>query len=405
LTASGSAAQAVVDHCRRIAAFSDESGATTRTFLSPAMRACLEYFSEWARRIGLSEVRVDGAGNFRAVLAGRSKRRLIIGSHLDTVPQAGAFDGVLGVVTGMAIAESFVGEPPECTVEVVGFSEEEGVRFARPFIGSTAFVRGLNQEFLGLADQGGITVQQALSDFGLDVNGLHEPLMNPDSAAYLEFHIEQGPLLESLGLQLGVVEAIAGQTRAVVRFTGRANHAGTTPMYLRLDAFCGAAEWTLAVERVARECPGLVATVGSVQVSPNAGNVVPAQAGLSLDLRHAKDETRLRAFEELQQEGDAIGRRRSLKFSCHVILNQAAVAMDPALVRRAETEVEAVGVAPHRMTSGAGHDAMILAGSIPSAMIFLRSPGGISHQPDEDVSVGDVALALKAGHSFVENFG
>ena len=368
------------------------------------MRDCLEYLSDWARRIGLSEIRVDAAGNFRAVLPGRSTRRLIIGSHLDTVPQAGAFDGVLGVAMGMAIAESLVGQPPSCTLELVGFSEEEGVRFARPFIGSIAFVRGLDQDFLDLVDRDGMTVRQALSDFGLDPSGSHKPLMNADSVAYLEFHIEQGPVLESVDLALGVVGSIAGQTRAVVDFIGRANHAGTTPMHLRQDAFCAAAEWTLAVERRARECVGVVATVGSVQVSPGAGNIVPAHARLSLDLRHSADETRLHAFEDVQREGLAIAHRRGVKFSCHVILNQAAVAMDLGLVRRAEMAVAAVGVARHYMTSGAGHDAMILAQRLPTAMIFLRSPGGISHHPEEDVRVGDVELALKAGHLFVENF-
>ena len=159
--------EAAIAHCRRIATFSDEPGWITRTFLSAAMRDCLNYFLDWARRIGLSNVRVDGAGNFRAILAGETDKRLVIGSHLDSVPNAGAFDGVLGVVMGMLLAESCAGSRPRCTIEIVGFSEEEGVRFQRPFIGSIGFVQGLSEELLGLEDAGGISVQQAIRDFGL----------------------------------------------------------------------------------------------------------------------------------------------------------------------------------------------------------------------------------------------
>lgn len=387
----------VLGHCLQIAKFSDQPGAITRTFLSPAMRACLDYLIAWAQRIGMEQVRVDAAGNFRAVRPGVSKRRLIIGSHLDTVPNAGAFDGVLGVVIGMALAEAFQSEPPPCILEVVGFSEEEGVRFARPFIGSTAFVGGLDHEFLNLQDANGVTVQQAIQAFGIEAENPHMD----EAAGYLEFHIEQGPVLESLDLPLGVVEAIAGQSRAAVKFIGKANHAGTTPMNLRHDAFCAAAEWTLLVEQTAQKCSGLVATVGSVQVTPCAVNVVPGSAVLSLDLRHASDTVRLSMFDELIRAGRQISARRGVIFESEVRLQQPAVGMDQAMVARLLT---ATGMQGRRMTSGAGHDAMILAKHVPSAMLFLRSPNGLSHHPDETVLSEDVELAFKAGKYFVENF-
>ena len=394
---------AVVDHCRKIAAFSDERGAITRTFLGPAIRDCLAYFTDWAERIGMQNVRVDAAGNFRALLPGSGTKRLIIGSHIDSVPNAGAFDGVLGVVLGMALAESFQGSQPVCDLEIVGFSEEEGVRFRRPFIGSTAFVNGLDEEFLYQVDGAGITVKQAIEDFGLDSKGVSQPQMEP-ADAYLEFHIEQGPVLESLGLPIGIVDAIAGQTRATIEFIGQANHAGTTPMNLRHDAFCAAAEWALVVERTANDDIGLVATVGSVRVLPDAGNIVPGRAILSLDLRHSRDSVRLTAFDALLNEGRQIATRRKVGFQSTLRLNQKAVPMNCDLTARIERAVLQAGANPHYMISGAGHDAMILAQRLPCCMIFLRSPGGISHHPDESVLLEDVDVALKAGRAFVDNF-
>jgi allantoate deiminase len=392
-----------MEHCRVIARFSDVTGDITRTFLSPAMRNCLRYFGGWAERIGMTGVRVDSAGNFHADLQGRSARRLIIASHLDTVPNAGAYDGVLGVVLGMALAEEFVQKRPACSLEIVGFSEEEGVRFGRPFIGSVAFAEGLSDEFLALRDGDEVSVRDAICGFGLDISGVGVPQMD-GAAGYLEFHIEQGPVLESLALPLGVVDAIAGQSRVTVTFTGHANHAGTTPMNLRQDAFCAAAEWVLAVERKARECAGLVATVGKANVAPGAANIVPGRVILSLDVRHARDETRSRSLDEILRLGQKISARRGVLVESHVQLNQPAVPMDSTLVARAERAISVTGVTPHRITSGAGHDAMILAKRLPSAMIFLRSPGGVSHHPDENVLVEDVALALKAGAAFVEEF-
>jgi allantoate deiminase len=355
------------------------------------MRDCLEYFTAWAERIGLQDIHIDAAGNFRAVLPGSGAKRLIIGSHLDTVPNAGAFDGVLGVVLGMMLAESFHGSPPPCTLEIIGFSEEEGVRFQRPFIGSTAFVHGLTDEFLNLTDKDGMTVREAITAFG--IGGARWQSASAD--AYLEFHIEQGPVLESLGLPIALVDAIAGQTRATIEFTGHANHAGTTPMHLRHDAFCAAAEWTLFTEKTARETPGLVATIGSIKVLPDAVNIVPGSAVLSLDLRHAQDTVRLQAFDTLLEAGREIAARRHVEFQSTLRLNQKAVPLNPEFIPARNL---------HRMTSGAGHDAMILASKMHCAMIFLRSPGGISHHPDENVLPEDIDIALETGRAFIQNF-
>jgi allantoate deiminase len=356
-------------------------------------------------RLGMM-VRVDGVGNLRGVYEGTdpSQGRLLIGSHLDTVPDAGAFDGVLGVVLGIALIEALKGERLPFAVEVIGFSEEEGVRFGLPFIGSRAVVGAIDRGILKRVDRSGISVRQAIEKFGLGPVNTDNALLDPSSKAYLEFHIEQGPVLEHLGLPLGIVREIAGQTRAEVSFWGQANHAGTTPMQLRRDALCGAAEWIISVERIARETEGLVATVGKIDALPGASNAVPGTAVLALDVRHAADAPRLLAYEQVLAEANRIADKRGLSLQSNLVLDQSAVAMDETLTALLERAMRAVGISSHRMTSGAGHDAMIVARKLPSAMVFLRSPGGLSHHPDEAVFAGDVALALSAGLNFFEEF-
>jgi allantoate deiminase len=243
---------------------------------------------------------------------------------------------------------------------------------------------------------------RAIQSFGLNPAEIAEAALKEDVLGYLEFHIEQGPVLEGLGKPLAVVEAIAGQSRLELTFVGRTNHAGTTPMNLRYDALAGAAEWVTAVERVARSVPGLVATVGSVRVKPGAANVIAGEARLSLDVRHGADDARLRSVEELIRHADEIGRRRGLSLRSEMRLSQSAVAMDPFLTGQIEEAIRKAGCEPHRMVSGAGHDAMILAERVPAAMILLRTPGGISHDPAESVAVDDVVKAIECGLHLLE---
>ena len=340
-------AESAIAHCRKISSFSDEAGQTTRTFLTAAMRDCLQYFQTWADAIGMSDVGIDAAGNFRAVLPGTGRKRLVIGSHLDTVPHSGAFDGVLGVVMGMLLAEEFKGTSA-CTLEIVGFSEEEGVRFKRPFIGSIGFVKGLDEAWCDLRDAKGTCLRQAIEDFGIDVASVAKAQMN-DSDGYLEFHIEQGPILESLDLSVGVVDGIAGQTRATFEFKGKANHSGTTPMNLRQDAFCASAEWALAVETMGRERAGLVATIGSVEVTPGLVNVIPSNAVLSLDARHLSDDVRAGAVRDFVQAAQTIAQQRNVAVDVKILLDQQAVAMDEVMIRQVDQAVRAVWItrAPH----------------------------------------------------------
>ncbi len=379
-------AQKVVRICRELALLSEETGRTTRTFLSPPMREVHRLLGDWMRELDM-QVAVDAAGNLRGIHGDANARRLMIASHLDTVPNAGAFDGILGVVMGIALVET----QPKLPIEVVGFSEEEGVRFGTPFIGSRALAGTLDKTILTAQ------VEHAIRDFGLDPTELDKARLAPQVAAYLEFHIEQGPVLDSAGLPLAVVAAVAGQSRWALTFEGHANHAGTTPMNLRHDALAATAEWISAVETTARSKPGLVATVGALSVSPNAGNVIAGSVRASLDVRHALDHDRLDVVDALLEAATGIATRRGVTLQQEQIMNQATVPMDSELSDTLANAVSAAGFPVHRMTSGAGHDAMILAPCVPSTMLFLRSPGGISHHPEESVLTGDVAAALETG--------
>jgi allantoate deiminase len=362
------------------------------------MRDCHNEIARWIKSLD-ADVRIDAAGNFRAIYPGAqpSAPRLLIGSHLDTVPNAGAYDGILGVVLGVALLEGLQGRKLPFAIEVLGFSEEEGVRFGTPFIGSRALIGKVDKELLDVHDAQGISVRKAIENFGLNPDEISQAELRSDTLGYLEFHIEQGPVLEKMNLPLAGVEAIAGQSRLEFTFCGRANHAGTTPMHLRCDAVAGAAEWIGTVERGALEVPGLVATVGKIEAKPGAANVIAGEALLTLDVRHSSDNIRTRAVKDLVLQAQAIGARRGLSVRETVLLDQQAVAMDPFFVEEIEKAILKTGCKPHRMVSGAGHDAMILAQKVPAAMIFLRTPGGISHDPAESVAVEDVEKAIECG--------
>jgi len=399
-TTSGitSRAEEVIDRCQKLAHFSEDSGSTRRTFLSAHMHQCHREIGRWMGALG-ARVEIDAAGNLRGVYPGSESNtlRLLLGSHLDTVPNAGAYDGVLGVVLAVGLLEELRGQRLPFGIEVVGFSEEEGVRFGTPFIGSRALTGRVDAELLELRDARGISVRKAIENFGLDPGQLSQAALGNDILGYVEFHIEQGPVLETLKRPLGIVEAIAGQSRMEFTFFGHANHAGTTPMHLRYDAIAGAAEWIAAVEQEARNVPGLVATVGKIEAKPGATNVIAGEARLTLDVRHGTDEDRIRAVENLIRQADEIAKRRGLTLSRKLLLSQQAVAMDSFLAGEIEQAIRKTGCEPHGMVSGAGHDAMIMAEKIPAGMIFLRTPDGISHDPAESVRVDDVTMAIECG--------
>jgi allantoate deiminase len=392
-------AEEVIARCRKLASFSEDPGGTRRTFLSAPMRDCHREVSLWMKTLGMN-VSVDAVGNLRGFYSATSSGapRVLIGSHLDTVPNAGAFDGILGVVLAIGLVKSLEGLQLPFGIEVLGFSEEEGVRFGVPFIGSRALVGRVDEELLGRKDANGISVRKAIQDFGLNPDETSRAALRDDVLGFLEFHIEQGPVLENLGWPLGVVEAIVGQNRLEFTFSGQSNHAGTTPMSLRHDALAAAAEWIVAVESLARRTTGIVATVGFVEAKPGAMNVIAGEARATLDIRHVSDSARTEALDELIRLAESIAARRGVTAKWRTLLAQHAVAMDPFLAEQIDLAVQKAGCEPHRMASGAGHDAMILAEKVPAAMFFLRTPGGISHDPAESVHLDDVAKALECGN-------
>lgn len=383
---------------------SDEPDRLTRTFLSPAMRRANRLVGGWMAEAGLA-VREDAAGN----LIGRLEsprpraRTFLLGSHLDTVRDAGRFDGALGVLVALAAVEELrrCGETLPFHLEVLGFSEEEGVRFAGAYLGSKGYCGLLEEADLDLADGEGITVRQALA--GLP--GGERPESPRDLRGYLEVHIEQGPLLEAEGLALGVVSAIAGQSRFRLTWTGKAGHAGTTPMRLRRDAFAGAAEFALAAERLAQQSDDLVATVGTLEVSPGAPNVIPGEVVHTLDLRHPHDLLRRAALTVLQEDAERIAGVRGLKVHWTRTQDQNAVACSPVLTDLLAESVESRQGRCLRLPSGAGHDAVILSRVTEVAMLFVRCRGGLSHHPDEYAAPEDVGAALRAVLDFLRRLG
>jgi allantoate deiminase len=362
------------------------------------MLDCHRELSRWLSPLGIVPT-IDAAGNLRAVYPGTEANapRLLIGSHLDTVPNAGPYDGVLGVVLAVSLLEALQGRRLPFAIELVAFSEEEGVRFGVPFIGSRALVGRLDESLLNRCDPQGVSIREAIISFGLDPADISKAVVQNDVLGYVEFHIEQGPLLEAVDRSLAAVDSIVGQGRMEFIFEGGANHAGTTPMNLRRDALIGAAEWVCAVEACAQRIPDLVATVGAIQAFPGIGNVIAREARLSLDVRHRNDPDRLAAVQELTHRAEEIARRRKLTVRRLLLMDQPTVLMDPFLVTQIDEAIKQSGCEAFRMASGAGHDAMIMAEKVPSAMVFLRTPGGVSHDPTETVDVGDVARAIDCG--------
>lgn len=394
-----------IAECRQIASMTDEPGRITRLFLTPSVHQVHSHLRARMASLGMT-VHIDAAGNLRGLWQpqGAMGKRLVMGSHIDTVPNAGAFDGVFGVAMALEWVEIARDLKLPLAIEIIAFSEEEGVRFGVPFIGSRAVAGRFDPSLLSSLDSQGISLDAAIRSFGLNPDIIAEAALDENAAAFVEIHIEQGPVLEAEALAVAAVAAIVGQSRLTLDFTGHANHAGTTPMHLRHDAMAAAAEWMSTVEAIALDTDGLVATVGKVVVEPNAGNVVPGKAQLSLDVRHAQDAIRADAIAKMMDTATAIANRRGVTLQRTDRLNQPAVPMDERLTSFLADAIEAAGMPARQMPSGAGHDAMVMATRVPTAMLFVRSPGGISHHPDESVLEQDVEAALNVGSKFLQRF-
>jgi allantoate deiminase len=393
----------VIQVCQEIATFTETDGLTSRPLFAESMRACHQVLRTWMEKIGMRAT-VDAAGNLRGVYSGESVsgERLLIGSHLDAVPNAGPYDGVLGVALGLALMEALDGQRFPFEIEVIGFSEESGQRFGTPFLGSRALVGRIDEQLLDSKDISDISLREAIAHYGLDASELPDAVLTPDTFAFLEYHIERGPVLESLHKPLGVVEAIVGRSRFTVEFIGEPSNSGTTPMNLRRDALSGAAEWIGMVEQEARSVNGLFATVEKVEVFPGATGVIPSNVTMSVDMRHHSDKTLNGTIARLLEKARHVAQKRRLRFDFHRNLDHQAVVMHPGLVHIAERALRLAGCPSSHLVSGYGHDAMILAEKIPSALIFVRTPDGLSQHPGMQISPPDVELAISSGLHFLK---
>jgi allantoate deiminase len=395
-------AKAVLERCDLLARCSEEPGRLTRRFGTPALQNARALVEGWMLEAGL-DVRRDPIGNIVGRLPGGGGRTLVLGSHLDTVVDAGRYDGALGVVVALASVERLRGRDLPFALEVVGFADEEGVRYGTAFLGSAVMAGRFDDAWLRRVDGDGVALADAVRDWGGDPDALASGRRRQEELlGYLEVHIEQGPVLDDGNLPVGVVTAVAGQTRAGVTFSGRAGHAGTTPMGRRCDALAAAAGWIGAVEAEAQSREGLVATVGEIAVEPGAPNVIPGRTAASLDVRHADDGVREEAARELRDQAERIGAARGVEVAWEQIQAAAAVDCSPELTEELAAAVADAGYEAPRLTSGAGHDAVMMAAVAPVALLFVRCAGGISHHPDESVREEDVAVALEATMRFVE---
>ncbi|GAA4379364.1 allantoate amidohydrolase [Agromyces bauzanensis] len=395
------AAERVMQRCDRLAEISGSPDLLERVHLSPEHRRANELVAEWMTQAGLSTWQDAGANQCgRIEGAEPGLPALLIGSHLDTVRDAGRYDGMLGVLLAVEVAARFASRAAELpfALEVVGFSDEEGTRFGNALLGSHALAGTFPPEWWGLADGDGVTLRQAFADFGLDPARIGRAARRPESLiGYLEAHIEQGPYLEEADLPLAVVTSIAGARRFELTMTGVAGHAGGTPYERRHDALIGASELVVEVESVAR-ASGVIGTVGRMQAFPGGVNVIPGRVEFSLDLRASTDHERDRVLAEIIRRANVIAERRGLRFESTEIYRADATACAPWLQDAIASGIRHAGSEePMAMWSRAGHDGMAVSAVADVAMLFVRcGRGGISHSPDEIVDVRDVAVALDA---------
>ena len=399
-----SAARRVMGRCEELARVTATPGSIERVYLSPEHARVNRLAAEWMRELGMS-TRQDAAGNQVGRLApagARDAPALLMGSHLDTVPDAGRFDGIVGVLMALEVVrlvrrvddEGMASSPFPFALEVIAFSDEEGTRFGKALLGSSAVAGQWDPSWWDLTDADGSTLRQAFREFGLDPGRVGEAARRPaELVGYLEAHIEQGPELDRAGLPLAAVSSIASARRFQLVVEGEARHAGGTPYDMRRDALLGASEAALAVERICRAEHHIVGTVGQLEAFPGAVNVVPGEAVFSLDLRGELDETRDHTWSEISAELDAIMGRRGLRWRSREVHSAPAVFCEPLL-----QDVVRAGIGGEAPTlfSRAGHDAMAIGAITGVGMLFLRNTDGISHHPDEAVSAADVAAGIRA---------
>jgi allantoate deiminase len=399
----------IVSRVNQLAAISETPAQLTRIFLSPEHRTAAELILTWMRDAGM-RAHLDAIGNVCGRYEGEQPGLpcLMLGSHYDTVRDAGRWDGPLGLITAISCVGDLDrrGRRLPFAIEVTGFADEEGVRFASTLLGSRAVAGTFNESMLATKDSTGISMRDALIQFGLDPDHIGAAArIRSELLAYIELHIEQGPVLEAQNLPVGVVTAIAGATRLAARLTGMAGHAGTVPMALRRDALAGAAECISKIEEVCRtDQGGLVGTVGYIHAMPGATNVIPGQVHFTIDLRAPTDTHRKRAVTDIVRQIEAIARRRHLALQVDVTHENRTVPCAPWLKAQVAAAVAAEGYPVFELPSGAGHDGMAMVDIADIAMLFVRCRGGISHHPDEHVELADADAGARVLLRVIEDF-
>jgi allantoate deiminase len=399
----------IVGRIEQLASVSEAPGHLTRVFLTPQHRAAAELILGWMRAAGM-RAHLDAIGNVCGRYEGEASGLpcLMLGSHYDTVRDAGKWDGPLGLLAAIACVADLHsrGRRLPFAVEVIGFADEEGARFASTLLGSRAVAGAFDESVLGARDSAGIAMRDALSAFGLDPGRIGAAARAPgELLAYVELHIEQGPVLEAQNLPVGIVTAIAGATRFAASLTGMAGHAGTVPMRLRRDALAGAAESIVAIEDFCRtDEAGLVGTVGYIHAMPGATNVIPGQVSFTMDIRAPSDAHRKRAVADIVRKIEAIATRRQLGLQIDVTHDSRTAPCAPWLKSQLADAIAGEGFRVFELPSGAGHDGMAMIEIADIGMLFVRCRGGISHHPDEHVDNADVDAAARVLLRLVENF-
>jgi allantoate deiminase len=396
----------ILERIETLARITEQADGLTRVYLSPQHAEANRRVGSWMREAGLA-VHVDAAGN----LVGRREGDrpglpcLMLGSHLDSVRNAGRYDGMLGVLTAIECVEALGDRPLPFAIEVVGFGDEEGVRFQATMLGSRAIAGTFDPTLLDLQDAAGVSLRAALAAFGLDPAAIGSAARRrEDVLAYVEYHIEQGPVLEAEGLPVGVVTAINGQQRFRIQIDGMAGHSGTVPMRLRQDALAAAAECVLAAERIATGVPDAVATVGQLAPSPGATNVIPGRAVFSLDVRSPRDADRAAVAAAILDECRVIAARRRVTIDIVQTHELASCGCAGWLQAQLSAAIAADGHRVVALPSGAGHDAMAMVALTDVAMLFLRCRDGISHHPAESITAEDAATGARVLQAFIERF-
>ncbi len=401
-------AQRVWDQCEALAKLSEMPGGLTRVYLSDEQRRANELVLGWMREAGMS-ARLDAAGNCVGRYEGERPGlpALVLGSHLDTVRDAGKYDGMLGVIAGIECVRTLHarGQRLAFAIEVIGFADEEGVRFNATLLGSRAAAGTFKPEVLDAVDKDGVSMREAMRRFGLDPSRIAEAAHRRNEVlAYAELHIEQGPVLEAEGLPVGVVTAINGATRFAVEVDGMAGHAGTVPMNLRQDALVAAAECVLAIERRCAAVPELVGTVGKLETLPGAVNVVPGKVRFTIDIRSPRDPERLAAVADVLAELRAIGERRSVSITATKTHEGAVAPCAGWLQEQIGAAIAAERLPVRKLPSGAGHDGMAMIDLADIGMLFVRCAKGISHNPAEAITLADAETGARVFLRFIENF-